>query len=306
MHPEPVHITLPTHGKIEGSLWTTNGARAVVLLHPGTAVTQRYYEPFARYLLELGLNVVTYDYRGTGRSRPANLRGFTVSMSDWMNDDVGAVTHWAAARFPALPMLAVGHSLGGHALALSEDTNSLRAAVLVASHAGVTATISGFSERTKVWIIMRVLAPLLCAVLGYMPGRKLGLGEDLPRGVMLQWSRWTTLPRYFFDDPAMDAARRMSRVQIPLLILGFNDDPWANPGAISMLIAPLTNAKIERHQIAPRDANLPVIGHMGFFRKRSAERLWPQIGSWLLDQLTDVDSQPADIADDLRTKQGAE
>lgn len=304
MHSEPFHIMLPANGKIEGSLWTTDGARAVVLLHPGTAVTQRYYEPFARYLFELGLNVVTYDYRGTGRSRPANLRGLTVSMSDWMDDDVGAVTRWAAARFPALPMLAVGHSLGGHALALSEDTNSLRAAVLVASHAGVTTSIRGVGERIKVWIIMRVLAPLLCAVLGYMPGRKLGLGEDLPRGVMLQWSRWTTLPRYFFDDPAIDAERRMARVQIPLLVFGFDDDPWANPDAISMLIAPLTNAKIERHQIAPRDANMPVLGHMGFFRKRSAERLWPQIGSWLLEQLKQVDSQPATVAGDLRTKQG--
>lgn len=303
MNSESFHITLPAQGNIGGSLWTTRGARAVVLLHPGTAVTQRYYESFARYLLTLGLNVVTYDYRGTGRSRPADMRGLTVSMSDWMNDDVGAVTRWAAARFPALPMLAVGHSLGGHALALSEDTNSLRAAVLIAAHAGVTASIRGVTERIKVWTIMRILAPLLCSVLGYMPGRKLGLGEDLPRNVMLQWSRWTTLPRYFFDDPAMDAERRMARVQIPLLVVGFDDDPWANPDAISMLIAPLVNARMERHQIAPRDANLPVIGHMGFFRKRSAERLWPRIGSWLLEQLKHVDGEPAGVADELRTKQ---
>ena len=303
MQPEPFHIVLSAHSKIEGSLWTTDSAKAVVLLHPGTAITQRYYEPFALYLLELGLNVVTYDYRGTGRSRPASLRGFAVSMSDWMNDDVSAITRWAAARFPALPMLAVGHSLGGHALALSNDTNSLRAAVLVASHAGVTASIRGVAERTKIWVIMRVLAPLLCAVLGYMPLRKLGLGEDLPRDVMLQWSRWTTLPRYFFDDGAMDAERRMARVKIPLLVLGFDDDPWANSDTISMLIAPLTNAKIERHQIAPRDANMPAIGHMGFFRKRSAEHLWPQIGSWFQEQLKHVDSQPARVAGDLRTQQ---
>lgn len=305
MHPESFHITHPVRGNIEGSLWTSTGAKAVVLLHPGTGVPQRYYEPFARYLSELGLNVVTYDYRGTGRSRPASLRGFTVSMSDWMDDDVAAVSRWAAARFPALPMLAVGHSLGGHALALSPDTNSLQAAVLVASHAGVTATISSVTERTKVWIIMRVLAPLLCTVLGYMPGRKLGLGEDLPRDVMLQWSRWTTLPHYFFDDPAMDASRRMSRVQIPLLVLGFDDDPWANPGAISMLIAPLVNARIERHQIAPHHADMQAIGHMGLFRKQSAQSLWPWIGSWLLEQIEHVDSRPRGLADELQTKEKA-
>lgn len=288
MNPEPIRITTPRPGAIEASLWCTDDARGVVLLHPATAVTQRYYEAFARYLAGIGLNVVTYDYRGTGRSRPPSLRGFDVSMSDWMDEDVSAVTRWTAARFPGLPMLAVGHSVGGHALALSADTNSLRAAVLVASHAGVTATISGLAERIRVGLVTRILAPALCALLGYMPGRKLGLGEDLPRGVMLQWSRWTTLPRYFFDDPAMDAAARMARVRIPLLVFGFDDDPWANPGAIALLIEPLVNANIERRQIAPRDAGMPSIGHMGFFRKQAAERLWPQLGAWLLERLGTV------------------
>jgi len=138
-----------------------------------------------------------------------------------------------------------------------------------------------------------------------MPGRKLGLGEDLPRGVMLQWSRWTTLPRYFFDDPAMDAAGRMARVRIPLLVLGFDDDPWANPGAMSLLIEPLVNARIERRQIAPRDAGMPAIGHMGFFRKHAAERLWPQVGSWLLEQLGPADVQAGDALNASHARQEA-
>jgi predicted alpha/beta hydrolase len=286
MEAEAVRITITDKGAIEASLWNATPAKAIVLLHPGTAVSQRFYEPFARYLTELGFSVITYDYRGTGRSRPASLRGLEVTMSDWMEDDVGAVTRWAAARFPELPMLAVGHSLGGHALALSSETNSLHAAVLLASHAGVTTMIRGIGERARVWFVMRVLAPLLCATLGYMPGRRLGLGEDLPSGVMLQWSRWTTLPRYFFDDPAMDAELRMGRIHIPLLVLGFEDDPWANSRAISLLLGPLVNSKMERREIVPRDVGLPSIGHMGFFRKHAAAQLWPQVGLWLQEQLT--------------------
>jgi hypothetical protein len=60
-----------------------------VLLHPATAVTQAIYESFARYLAGLGLHVLTYDYRGTGASRGASLRGETVTMADWMLEDVG-------------------------------------------------------------------------------------------------------------------------------------------------------------------------------------------------------------------------
>lgn len=278
------HISIPVTGDlaIGATLWEAEQAKAVVLLHPATAVVQEFYYAFATYLSELGLTAVTYDYRGTGRSRPADLRDCHVSMQDWMEDDVGAVTRWAAAQFPGQPLLAVGHSIGGHAIALSSETSALRAAVLVASHAGVTRTITGSLERARVWCVMRILTPVLCRLFGYMPGRRLGLGEDLPRGVMQQWSRWTLLPNYFYDDPAMDARQRAARVMLPLLVLGFDDDPWANPVAVGLLLAPLVNAEIDRRHINPGDAGVPAIGHMGLFRKRSAPSLWPLVGNWLL------------------------
>jgi len=282
MDSESVFITTADGAGIAALFYAAAPARAVVLLHPATAVTQGYYEHFARWLAGLGLHVLTYDYRGTGASRGPSLHASTVTMADWMEHDVGAVTRWAAERFAGLPLLAVGHSVGGHAIALSEDSQHLRAAVLVASHAGTSRLIRGFGERLRVRVVMRVLAPVLCALFGYMPGRRIGLGEDLPASVMRQWARWTSLPRYFFDDPAMYAERRMRRQRLPLLVLGFDDDPWANEDAIGMLVAPLVNAAVERRQIAPAVAGVSAIGHMGFFRKRCATVLWPQVGSWLL------------------------
>jgi predicted alpha/beta hydrolase len=282
MDSEQVFITTADGNHIAARLYPAADARALVLLHPATAVTQGFYEHFARWLAGLGLHVLTYDYRGTGASRGASLQACTVTMADWMNEDVGAVTRWAAARFPTLPLLAVGHSVGGHAIALSEDSERLRAAVLVASHAGTSRLVRGTGERLRVRFVMRFLSPLLCALFGYMPGRRVGLGEDLPASVMRQWSRWTSMPRYFFDDPTMYAERRMRRQRLPLLVLGFDDDPWANPEAVGMLVAPLVNARVERRQLAPADAGVPAIGHMGFFRKRCAAVLWPQLGDWLL------------------------
>lgn len=264
--------------------WAVPDAVATVVLHPATAVTQAYYAAFAGYLAGQGFNVLTYDYRGTGRSRPRSLRGYRASMRDWIDDDVGAVTRWAAARFPGLPLLAVGHSVGGHAIGLSDETARLDAAVLVASHAGASRTVRGFAERLRVRFVLRVLAPLLCALCGYMPGRRTGLGEDLPRGVMLQWAGWTALPRYFFDDPVMDAARRMERVRIPLLVLGFDDDPWANREAVDMLVSHLAQARVERRNIGPQEAGVPALGHMGFFRRRCEPVLWRQVAGWLLAQ----------------------
>jgi predicted alpha/beta hydrolase len=49
-------------------------------------------------------------------------------------------------------------------------------------------------------------------------------------------------------------------------------------------VRPLVHARLERRQVAPRDAALAAIGHMGFFRKQCADRVWPLVGEWLLAQ----------------------
>lgn len=79
--------------------------------------------------------------------------------------------------------------------------------------------------------------------LWYMPARRLGLGEDLPAPAMLQWGRWSAMPEYFYDDPEWDACQRAGKITLPILVLGFDDDPWANTEAISRLLAPAQNAK---------------------------------------------------------------
>ncbi|MEB6379028.1 alpha/beta fold hydrolase [Leclercia adecarboxylata] len=282
-------ITIPVNegGSLAATLWEKQNARALVILHPATAVVQQFYTRFAEYLYDYGFSVLTYDYRGTGRSTSGRLRSCNVSMSDWIEQDVGCITAWARARFPGLRLLAVGHSIGGHAVLLSTATRHLHAAVIVASHAGVTRSIKQTAERVRVWCLLRVLGPALCRLFGYMPARRLGLGEDLPAPVMLQWGRWSAMPGYFYDDPDWDARRRAAGVTLPLMVMGFDDDPWANPDAISRLLEPVKNARIERREIRPAEFGLSSVGHMGFFRTRCAEKLWPVVGQWLASQCPD-------------------
>lgn len=276
-------LTIQEAGKdpISASLWTAHEAKAAIIIHPATAVPQDFYIPFAEHLHQQGFTVLSYDYRGIGRSCLKDIREYDVSMSDWMLEDAVYVTDWVRQHVQGLPILAVGHSVGGHAIAISPATRSVDAAVMIASHAGITALIQPPLERFKVGLIMRVLTPILCRVCAYMPSRRLGFGEDLPRGVMQQWSRWTRKPHYFYDDPELQTKERAAKVHIPILVLGFDDDPWANPKAISRLLEPLTQAAITRHQLEHKKLGLAHIGHMGFFRKRNAEALWPIVIDWL-------------------------
>ena len=267
-----------------GHVWYPEAlpAKGVVLVHPATAVPERLYFAFARYVAERGLIAVTYSYRGIDGSRPPTLRGFRARMRDWADLDVEGVTRWACERYPSLPLYAVGHSFGGHAIGLCESSNLLHAAVQVASHAGSMRVVTNRRERARITLLMHWIAPPLARLVGYMPGSRLGIGEDLPRDVLLEWSRWTRLPNYFFDDATLGAEDLFARVRIPILSLGFDDDLWATRTGIDVLVSRLCHASVTRREVSASVSDTRTIGHMGYFRQRSGAFLWPETVDWLL------------------------
>ncbi|MGO2861480.1 MAG: alpha/beta hydrolase family protein [Brevibacterium sp.] len=214
--PERLHASpgRRADSQIEGHLRLPESPRAVLTFHPATATPERFYSGFADFAAARGLAVVTYGYRGVGSSASARANR-DVRMSDWMSEDVDAVAEWTAQRFPALPQVALGHSLGGHALALGHGTARLSGIVTIASHRAATRDISPLSERLRVHAILSLFGPGLSSLVGFAPGRRLGLGENIPTAAMRQWSRWSRMPDYFFDERSLGAAARMARMPVP-------------------------------------------------------------------------------------------
>ena len=68
--------------------------------------------------------MLTYDLRGVAASGPT--REYSqLRMSDWMGEDANAVGAWTRAEYPELGNVALGHSLGGHALLHGDGTGDL-------------------------------------------------------------------------------------------------------------------------------------------------------------------------------------
>lgn len=253
-------------------------------IHPATATPARFYTYFAEYAVERGLAVLTYDVRGVAASGPAREHS-QLRMRDWMQQDANAVAAWANSEFPELPKLALGHSLGGHALLLGNATDDLRGFVTVGTARAALRDINPRSERLRVGLILRTLGPLISPLVGYAPGRRLGLGEDIPTAAMLEWGRWVCMSEYFFDDPSLGAAARMARLRTPVLAIGASDDNWASPGQIDALVDHVRLAEMERRTFTPEELGVARIGHHGLLRRSVAERAWPEIVSWLLGRL---------------------
>jgi predicted alpha/beta hydrolase len=254
-------------------------ARAFVLIGSATAVPRQFYGKFANYLAENGFAALTFDYRGVGGSKPKSLRGFPASMRDWAALDLAAAIDFAAKEVTGRPLLLVGHSFGGQALGLVPNSQKISRALLVAAQVGYWRLFPP-PENYRVYVRLRLVGPAVAHAFGYVPGW-LGVGEDLPKGVFLEWAGWCMNPRYLFDDATLDARNNFSNYKGALRALGLADDKWAPPKAVELLLEGYTGTKPEHLTIAPRDVGAAKIGHFGFFRAEQRDTLWKQAAEWL-------------------------
>jgi predicted alpha/beta hydrolase len=248
--------------------------RQVVLISPATGVKRRLYGAFAAYLASRGAAVATWDWRGTGESRPERMRGFRATMTDWARLDLAGVIGWAAERFPDARISAVGHSFGGQGLGLAPNAGRLHAIATIAAQSGWWGHWPR-GERWKYALLWHAVMPPVTHALGYFPFRRLGVGEDLPKGVALEWARWCRSPEYLGDWSGHAALRA------PLLAIGFSDDPFAPREAVEALVVRYGSERKEHRHVSPGEIGAKSIGHFGFFREAVGARLWPDVADWL-------------------------
>ncbi|MGZ5853735.1 MAG: alpha/beta hydrolase family protein [Xanthobacteraceae bacterium] len=273
-----ITITARDGYALAATLFAPAEPKAAVLINSAAAVPRKIYRGLAEYLTERGFAVLTYDYRGIGGSRPASLRGFRGRMRDWATLDVAAAVDHARMR-PRMPLTYIGHSFGGQALGLIPNNTEVARALIVASQAG-TWTLIQSPERYRVLALMTLIGPPIAHVMGYVPG-KVGLGEDMPRDVFLEWAGWVRSRRYFFDDTTLAELKNFPQYRKTLRAVGIDDDPWATPPAIDLLASGYINARLERVQIALSDVGAKRIGHFGFFRPDYRDTLWRDAADWL-------------------------
>jgi predicted alpha/beta hydrolase len=274
-------ITVPaTDGyPLAATLYLPRGAkRHAVLINSATAVPRKFYRGFAGHLARRGCAVLTYDYRGTGDSRPKSLVGFKASMSDWALRDIAAAVGWMRERYTELPFAYVGHSFGGQALGLLPNNVEISRALLIAAQAGYWRLMTS-PERYRVYAMLNLVGVPLTRALGYMPG-KAGLGMDLPKDVFLQWVSWVMSPRYLFDSRLAEL-KNFPKYRGALRAICLSDDPWATRPAVELLCSGFTSIRPDIITVTPRDAGVDRIGHMGFFRPDHRNTLWRDAAEWI-------------------------
>jgi predicted alpha/beta hydrolase len=185
-------------------------AKAYLLLHGAAGLPQRYYAAFANWASEQGLGVLTYDYRDFGESLHRPLHQSGANFADRMIRDLAAAEARLAALAPEGPLWLLGHSLGGLGFAFREhDPRVERVTTIGAGFCHVSD--QPWSFRPIALAFFYVVGPVGTALAGYLSGRNVPPGADLPAGVYWQWRKWATRRDFFQSDVGKSCRNRISR-----------------------------------------------------------------------------------------------
>ncbi len=259
---------------------TPGTARAVAVVSAATGVPRGFYRGFAQWLADRGYAVLSYDYRGMAGSRRGRLRDETATMRDWAVLDMSAALAAAEARRAThgLPLLLVGHSFGGNAIAFARGVERADALLAVGSQLGVPRYFPGV-HRLLANVFFRALIPTVVPLAGALPAWVLGGGAlPLPAGVARQWAQWGLMDNWAFGDPAMREHRAASALAVPVHLWNVSDDlTFAPPRAVDALAEQFRNAAVQRHTLRPAEVGVGRLGHFGAFRREPGAQLWERL-----------------------------
>lgn len=246
---------------------------AALVLNGATGVPQSYYSAFAEWAaVEHGIAVLTYDYRGMGRSLAGPMRQSRATMSDWgLRDNAAARAHLRRA-VPDVPLWVMGHSLGTMLLPMQDDISGIDRVIGVAS-GFVNHADHPWPYRAFALYFWYGIPSLVTPVCGYLPGRKLGLGVDMPGTAYTEWRRWCTTPGVH-EGALRDSlpAPDWSRSGAPVRLISFTDDDVC-PTICSQRLAETYDGYAQVETLDPKAFGLKRIGHISAFAKKN-EAVW--------------------------------
>lgn len=263
----------------EAMLVNDDVSQPVVLLTHGTFSNHRSCSGLAKYLAKAGCECWVLDFQGHGHSScPVTHPSF----ESMCLDDTEAAILFLQKRYPTQKIHFVGHSGGGLAILMYLARNplmqeSIGHVVTLASQA----THAGVLKRNR-WAIR--LASLITRLLGFAPGRWLGIGPEHEFGrVMSQWYRWSLEGRWLGAD-GFDYEAALPKLDQPLLCLAAEADTFIAPQDGCRHVFDLYGSGVKEYQVCGISTGfLENYTHARIISSSSAAKdIWPRIYNWLV------------------------
>lgn len=240
--------------------------RKLLVINSATGVKQQVYFSFAKYLAAQGFTVITYDYRGIGKSKPRKMKGFEASMRIWGTNDFKTVTTFIKENYPDYTKFCLGHSVGALILGMNEDSVIFSKFIFVATQ---DAYIGHLSWRVAVTAALGfgIAVPVTVILKGYFPAHRFGLGESLPKGSAYDWRTLILNKKStgrLYEKIEKDHSKDLNQ---EAFIIHAEDDSWVTmKGMESLMNNSYPNMKKTYREIKVSESPKKQVGHINFFR----------------------------------------
>jgi predicted alpha/beta hydrolase len=248
--------------------------KGFIQINSGTGIPQSFYKHFANYLTDQGYVTITFDYRGIGGSKPKKLKGFHATNLQWGTHDMTSILDWGIKNYPDLRKIIIGHSMGGQLIGAMKNADKIDQSIMIASGTGYWKDMPLNALKLLMPILWYFYIPVTANICGYGAAKKIKQGENLPKGVAMQWRNWCVKDDYWESDFNEDLNKgSFSKLKGELKSISFNDDKIISQRANKKLLQYYSASHIEEQRISPSEVKLKSIGHFGFFSRKSS-KLW--------------------------------
>jgi len=274
--------------KLSATLFEETGSNDVLVIASATGVKQSYYQKFAEFISKQNITVITFDYKGIGRSLNEPIKELTNNVTDWGKKDLESVLNYVINNYPNSKKYFLGHSMGGQLLGLSKSSVILDKIILVAAQSGFWKYWNGI-DKIKMWANWNIIFPVMIQLFGYMPTSRISRMEDLPKNVAKQWSNWGREKEYLLSELSLKETV-FEKLKQEITSFSIEDDIYAPKQAVEWLESKFSNARIKQVHLIPQDFNSNKIGHFGIFKDKFKDNIW----KLLLNEIRHIDSYEID------------
>ncbi|MEM6725817.1 MAG: alpha/beta fold hydrolase [Bacteroidota bacterium] len=284
MEAQKIHIQLSDGVSTEVTLFEHAAPKALILLFTAMGVEARYYKPFATALSEVGYHVVSMDYRGNGGSSVRPSRSVNYGYETIVTIDYAEVIEQMHQQFPQLPILYLGHSLGGQLCSLSAARfpGMAKGLIQVACCSVYYKCFPG--QERSAWFATRIFDKI-ARLRGFFPGNLVGFAGKESMNVMQDWCTQGKTGRYDLANSDFDYETALSNLKIPLLAIGVANDYLAPTPAREHLHAKFHPDSPQTHlEWSEKTTGRTDLNHFSWARK--PDGLIPFFTEWIDQQIS--------------------
>jgi predicted alpha/beta hydrolase len=248
-----------------------------IVLSSATGVKKEFYINFSRFLVEKGYTVLLYDYRGIGKSAPDDLKALKSYMHEWGTKDMNAVIHYLVHEKGLTDIIWMGHSVGAQLVGFIEHRQHIRKVIAINAALGYWRYFP-FPMKWLIWVLWYFIGPLMIRIYGYGAMQKIGWGENLPPNMLMEWREWC-LSRTYFKGLLQKKLNTdtFHHFTTPITAVYISDDFIANDKTVPLMMRFFPNSPQEIMKLSVREHTPDKVGHIGIFRKKFEQNLWPEL-----------------------------